>query len=105
MDRYENATVVRKANVYYDGHVTSRTVFLADGARITLGIILPGHYTFSTADREHMEILAGKLNVLLPGSPVWESYTAGQTFDIPANCEFSVSASEVTDYCCSYFKE
>ncbi len=38
MDQLENVTIVKKPNVYYNGNVTSRTVFLEDGARKTLGI-------------------------------------------------------------------
>ena len=105
MNQFENVTVVKKANIYFGGKVTSRTIFLADGARKTLGVILPGEYEFDTADQEHMEVLAGKLSVLLPGSETWVSFAAGQTFDIPANSKFKVSAVEVADYCCSYIKE
>ena len=104
MDRFENVTAVKKANIYYNGYVTSRTVLFMDGTRKTLGIILPGQYDFSTSDKEVMEILAGKLNVLLPGSSTWAAFSAGQTFIIPPNSKFRVSADEVTDYCCSYSK-
>lgn len=103
MENFQNVTVVPKANVNYGGNVTSRTVLFADGSRKTLGIILPGEYAFSTADRERMELLAGSLNVLLPGSTEWVLYSAGQVFDIPANSAFTVSAVDVADYCCSYF--
>jgi uncharacterized protein YaiE (UPF0345 family) len=105
MDKLENVTAVKKANVYFGGNVTSRTIFLEDGRRKTLGIILPGQYEFGTEDKEHMEVLAGKLNILLPGSETWASFETGQTFDIPANCKFKVSVNEVSDYCCSYIKE
>ena len=103
MESFENVTVVKKANIYYEGKVTSRTVRFADGSRKTLGIILPGQYAFSTADAERMEMLAGSLSVLLPGSTEWVSFAQGQAFDIPANATFSVTATEVADYCCSYF--
>ena len=43
-DRFEHVTVVKKANVYFDGNVTSRTVLFADGTRKTLGVMLPGSY-------------------------------------------------------------
>lgn len=105
MEKLENVTVVKKANVYYNGNVTSRTVFLEDGTRKTLGIILPGQYEFGTEAKEHMEVLAGKLNVLLPGSETWLSFGEGQTFEISANCIFKVSADVVSDYCCSYISE
>ncbi len=105
MDRFENVTVVKKANVYYDGKVTSRTVLFQDGTKKTLGIIMPGEYEFGTADKEIMEVLGGRLNVLLPGSEVWGSFEAGQSFEVPANSSFKVSADGVADYCCSYVKK
>ena len=105
MDNFNNVTVVKKANVYFNGNVTSRTVLFEDGTRKTLGIILPGEYEFGTADKERMEVLAGTLKALLPGSKEWKTYGPGQAFEIPANSKFKVSATEVTDYCCSYIKE
>ena len=105
MDRFENVTVVKKANVYFNGNVTSRTILFKDGNRKTLGIIMPGEYEFGTADKELMEVLAGTLKALLPGSKDWKSYKAGQSFEVPANSKFKVAAEEVSDYCCSYIKE
>ena len=105
MDRFERVSVVKKANVYYDGKVTSRTVLFADGTKKTLGVILPGEYTFGTAEKEIMEILAGSLCALLPGARERVTFTEGQTFEIPANSSFSVSTDGVCDYCCSYGKE
>ncbi len=104
MDQFQNAAIVKKANVYYGGKVTSRTVFLADGTRKTLGIILPGEYEFGTAAKEQMEVLAGTLNALLPGSETWAAFGAGQMFEVPANSRFKVSADEAADYCCSYIE-
>jgi len=105
MDRFENVSVIKKANLYFNGNVSSRTILFPDGTKKTLGIILPGQYEFGTGDRERMEILAGKLNALLPGNKDWKTFEAGQSFDIPANSKFKVSASEAADYCCSYFKD
>lgn len=102
MDRFSNVDVVKKANVYYDGRVTSRTVFFQDGSRVTLGVILPGRYEFSTGAAEHMEVLAGPLRALLPGSEAWQTFEAGQAFDVPANSSFQVEADQVADYCCAY---
>ena len=104
MDRFTNVSVVKQANIYFKGNVTSRTVLFEDGTRKTLGVILPGEYEFGTADRESMEILAGKLKALLPGTKDWKTYGPGQSFDIPANSKFKVAADEAVDYCCSYFK-
>lgn len=105
MDRFEQVTIVKKANVYYGGNVTSRTVYFAGGERKTLGIILPGTYEFGTGDRERMEILGGSLRALLPGASDWVVFPEGEAFEVPANSSFSVTADGVCDYCCSYIKE
>ena len=104
MSQFENVTVVKEANIYFDGKVTSRTVLFADGEKKTLGIMLPGDYEFGTADREIMEILAGEMEVKLPGSDEWQTITGGQTFEVPANSKFQLQVKTVTDYCCSYIK-
>lgn len=104
MSQFENVTVVREANVYFDGKVTSRTVLFADGTKKTLGIMLPGDYEFGTADKEIMEILAGELTVKLPGSEDWIAISGGQSFEVPANAKFQLRVTAVTDYCCSYVK-
>jgi uncharacterized protein YaiE (UPF0345 family) len=105
MDQFENVTVVKKANVYFDGKVTSRTILFPNGEKKTLGILMPGEYEFGTADKEIMEVLAGEIKALLPGSNTWESFKAGTSFEVPANSKFKVAMTEVSDYCCSYIKE
>ncbi|MEW6713510.1 MAG: pyrimidine/purine nucleoside phosphorylase [Nitrospirota bacterium] len=71
MSELKNVTVVKNANIYFDGRVTSRTVLLSDGSKKTLGVMLPGEYEFNTADRESMGTLSGDLDVLLPGEGGW----------------------------------
>ena len=104
MSEFSNVAIIKKANVYFDGGVTSRTVLFADGSRKTLGIMLPGEYEFTTADREIMEIQSGDLDVLLPGSSVWKPVGGGDSFDVPANAAFKVRVRTVSDYICSFLK-
>ncbi|MBI5557068.1 MAG: pyrimidine/purine nucleoside phosphorylase [Deltaproteobacteria bacterium] len=104
MSEFNNVTVVKKANVYFGGKVTSRTVIFADGSKKTLGVMLPGDYEFNTADAEIMEILAGDLEVLLPGAAGWRQVKGGESFDVPANSKFGLRIKELTDYCCSFIK-
>ena len=59
-DRIEQASIVTKANVYFDGRCVSHTVYLADGSRKSVGVILPSTFTFETAAPEVMEIVAGR---------------------------------------------
>ena len=53
---FENVTAVKKANVYFDGKVTSRTIIFADGSKKTLGVMLPGEYEFNTGAAETKEV-------------------------------------------------
>ncbi len=102
MSEFKNVTVVREANIYFEGKVTSRTVIFPDGSRKTLGIMLPGDYEFGTGVKEVMEILAGSLDVLLPGTTEWIAVKGGDTFQVPAQSKFGLKIKEITDYCCSY---
>jgi uncharacterized protein YaiE (UPF0345 family) len=99
---FKNVTVSRAANLYFEGNVSSRTLILDDGKKVTLGIMLPGTYKFGTSAKERMEITAGKLSVLLPGESAQKEMTGGSEFEVPANSEFSVTVTEVVDYCCHY---
>ncbi len=101
MSEFNNITIVKEANIYFDGNVTSRTVLFADGTRKTLGIMLPGDYEFGTEAKELMEILAGELEIQLPGEG-WKSISAGESFEVPADSSFKLKIVKVTDYCCSY---
>jgi len=104
MSEFHNVSVIKKANVYFEGNVSSRTLRFADGSLKTLGFMLPGEYTFNTVDKELMEILDGELDVLLPGTEKWRHVAGGQSFDVPANAKFTVKIIEPTDYCCSFIK-
>ncbi|MEW9668686.1 pyrimidine/purine nucleoside phosphorylase [Ammoniphilus sp. 3BR4] len=105
MAQFEQVTVMKEANIYFEGKVTSRTVLFADGTKKTLGIMMPGEYEFGTSEKEIMEIAAGELDVLLPGETDWKSFRAGTQFTVPANASFKLKVYRVTDYCCSYIKE
>ena len=102
MSSFENVTVTRQANVYFEGHVTSRTIQFAGGAIKTLGVMLPGEYKFGTDKAEIMEIQSGEVSVLLPDERQWKSYSAGEQFSVKANASFQIKALTITDYCCSF---
>jgi uncharacterized protein YaiE (UPF0345 family) len=102
MLEFKNVSVVRNANVYFAGNVTSRTILFKDGSKKTLGIMLPGTYEFGTSEREVMEIQTGELDVLLPGTSSWKSVKAGESFEVPAKSKFNLNVKSITDYCCSY---
>ena len=104
MSEFKNVTVVKEANVYFDGKVVSRTVLFPDGTKKTLGVMQPGEYEFGTADKEIMEILSGELDVLLPGETAWKQVLGGQAFEVAANAKFKMKVKKLSDYCCSFVK-
>ena len=101
MSKFENVTVVKEANIYYDGKVTSRTIEFSNGEIKTLGIMLVGKYRFETNKAEIMEIMSGELDVKLPNED-WKTLKAPVTFNVDANSSFDLKIKSVTDYCCSY---
>ncbi len=104
MPEFSNVTVMKKANVYFNGNVTSRTLRFADGSIKTLGFMLPGEYKFNTGDPEIMEIQSGELEVLLPGSSDWKPVGTGESFSVPGAATFTVRVRTPTDYICSFTK-
>jgi uncharacterized protein YaiE (UPF0345 family) len=104
MSEFKNVTVVKEANIYFDGRVTSRTVLFPDGSKKTLGVMLPGEYEFGTADKELMEIFSGELDVLLPGDPNWKTIKGGESFEAASNSKFKLRVKKLSDYCCTFIK-
>ena len=104
MSQFNNVTIIKNANIYFDGKVTSRTIVFPDGSKKTLGVMLPGEYEFDTADEEIMDILSGELDVLLPGETEWRTINGGESFKVSANSKFGLKVKTITDYCCSYIQ-
>jgi purine/pyrimidine-nucleoside phosphorylase len=102
MSEFTNVTVVKKANIYFDGKVTSRTIIFADGTRKTLGVLLPGEYTFNTGVKELMEIQSGLMAVQLAGETSWRTIKGGESFEVPADSSFTMRVQEISDYICSF---
>ena len=103
MNQFENVSVIKKANIYFDGNVSSRSIIFSDGSLKTLGVMLPGNYQFNTDDKELMEIISGALEVRLAGGD-WQRYRDGDSFEVPANSSFEIIIHTITDYCCSFIK-
>ena len=105
MDKYKNVNVDKIANIYFEGNVISRNIFLKDGSRKTLGVMLPGIYEFNTKERELMEIMSGKLNLKLQNVEEWKLIKNGMDFNIPKNSKFKLEVLELVNYTCSYFND
>ncbi len=99
----DNASVLTKANVYFDGGVVSHTVLLPNQAKKTLGLIRPGSYHFGTQAPERMEIVAGACRVTLDGAAAPRACAAGAVFEVPGKSGFTIEVdSGLCEYICSF---
>jgi uncharacterized protein YaiE (UPF0345 family) len=102
MSQFDNVSVVKTANVYFDGKCVSHTVILGDGTRKSVGVILPSTLTFNTGAPEIMELLKGRCRVRLAGSDEWTEYAGGQSFDVAGNSSFDIETLEDLHYVCHF---
>lgn len=101
-DRFDQVSVVKRANIYFDGKCVSHTVLFPDGSRKTLGLIFPAALKFGTQAAEQMDVLSGKCRIRLDGDADWHTYGAGESFSVPADSSFDIEVLETLDYVCSY---
>ena len=102
MAQFDNVSVKKKANVYFDGKCVSHTVMLPNGTRSTIGVIFPSNLTFNTQAPELMEISLGSCKVRLQGESDWKAYGAGEKFTVPGNSSFEIEVTEMLDYVCHF---
>ncbi len=105
MNNIKNVDVDKLANIYFEGKVISRNIFLKDGSKKTLGVMMVGEYEFNTISRELMEIISGKLNLKLKDDNEWKLITNGMEFYIPKNSSYKLVVLELVNYTCSYFED
>ena len=101
-EQFDQVSVVKAANVYFDGKCVSHTVILADGTKKTVGVILPSTLTFNTGAPEIMEGVGGSCRVRLKGESDWVTYGAGQSFNVPGNSSFDIACDEPYHYVCHF---
>jgi uncharacterized protein YaiE (UPF0345 family) len=100
---FRDVTALTKANVYFDGKVISHTLLFPDGSKKTLGLIYPGQYHFGTDKAERMELTSGQCTIKVDGSSSSATYSAGQTFEVPAQSGLDIEVkSGLCEYICSY---
>lgn len=101
-DQFENVSVAKRANVYFDGKCVSHTVTLADGTQKSVGVILPGKLVFTTAAAEVMELLEGECKVTQAGASAAQDYAGGESFSVPANSSFTIEVLKTVHYVCHF---
>lgn len=90
-----------KHTSYFDNKVQSLG-FATDTKPASVGVMAAGEYRFGTEAAERMEVITGALTVLLPGQSNWETFSAGQGFDVPENSHFDIKVTTNTAYLCTY---
>jgi len=102
MSQFDNVSVVKKANVYFDGKCVSHNVLFADGTRKSVGVIFPSSLTFTTGAPEIMELNAGRCRIRLKGESEWTEYKGGESFKVPGDSSFDIETQELLDYVCHF---
>nr|CAA54286.1 orf101 [Escherichia coli K-12] len=74
-----------QSNEYFSGKVKSIGFSSSSTGRASVGVMVEGEYTFSTAEPEEMTVISGALNVLLPDATDWQVYEAGSVFNVPGH--------------------
>jgi len=102
MSKFDNVSVDKKGNVFFDGKCVSHSVFFPDGSRKTVGVLLPSTLTFNVGTPELMEITSGTCRVKIGDEPEFKTYSAGDKFSVAANSRFVIETNEVINYVCSF---
>lgn len=102
MSQFDNVSVVKQANIYFDGKCVSHTVLFADGSKKTCGVIFPSTLKFNTGAPEVMELNAGVCKIKLAGENDWKTYKGGESFSVPGNSSFDIETVETLDYVCHF---
>lgn len=102
MEQFDNVSVIKKANVYFDGKCVSHNIVLADGTKKSVGVILPAKLVFNTGAPEIMELLDGECKVKLAGEAEAKSYKGGESFNVPGNSSFEIEVVSTVHYVCHF---
>ena len=100
--RIDGASVNTQANVFFDGKCISHALTLADGTKLSVGVILPTTLTFNTGAPEVMECVAGSCEYKLDGSDQWVKSSAGEKFNVPGHSKFDIRVTEPYHYICHF---
>lgn len=100
--QFDNVSVIKKANLYFDGKCVSHNIVFADGTKKSVGVIFPSSLVFNTGTPEIMELNAGKCHIRLKGESEWKTYEGGQSFNVPGNSSFDIETIETLDYVCHF---
>jgi uncharacterized protein YaiE (UPF0345 family) len=101
-EKIDGASVTTQANVYFDGKCVSHSLTLANGTKLSVGVILPASLTFNTGAPEIMECVGGSCEYKLAGSDTWVKSSTGEKFSVPGNSKFEIRVTEPYHYICHF---
>jgi len=90
-----------KVNECFNGKVKSIGFEDSEGP-VTSGVMEAGNYTFSTNSKELMIVVTGSLTIKRPEDAEWATFSAGESFNVPAGVSFEVMVEHPTAYICRY---
>ncbi|MEY3876280.1 MAG: hypothetical protein RIR50_1452 [Pseudomonadota bacterium] len=115
--QFDQVSVGKKANVFFDGKCVSHTVTLPSGERKSVGVILPSTLRFDLrksvgvilpstlrfdlSTKEVMEVVDGTAYVSINGAPE-VAYPAGQSWTVEAGGYFIIRAEQAVHYVCHF---
>lgn len=85
-----------KENSYFAGNVKSLG-FNQQGEDSSVGVMLPGNYTFGTDAPERMTVVKGALVIKREGDEEWSTYQAGEAFEVAGKSSFDLQVEVATD--------
>lgn len=89
-----------KVNEYLEGKVKSLG-FEIDGTQCTVGVMLPGEYSFDTEKKELITVTSGKLEIR-PRGEDWITAKVGDTVVVPANSALDLKVNKPASYICRF---
>ena len=101
MSSFENVTVAKKANIFFDGKCVSHTVTLPCGTRKSCGVILPSTLRFDLTTKEIMEVVDGTAFVVVNGEEE-KTFGPGESWEVQAGGYFVVRAESPLHYVCHF---
>ena len=99
--QFDQVTVNKKANVFFDGKCVSHTVTLPSGERKSVGVILPSTLRFDLTTKEVMEVVDGTAHVSINGVEE-QAFAAGQSWTVEAGGYFVIRAEQPVHYVCHF---
>ncbi|KAB2824577.1 MULTISPECIES: pyrimidine/purine nucleoside phosphorylase [Aliivibrio] len=88
-------------NSYFEDKVKS-IGFVQKNNSISVGVMLPGNYTFGTNAAEKMSVITGALTIKRSTDADWVVFSSGEDFSVEGNSSFDVKVEVETAYLCEY---